>query len=208
MHEAESYLCAVGQHAALDGIGLEPAGIEASRGVVSHDAHLQTSNPRVFVAGDATGSHQILHLANQEGKVAGWNAMRGPERIQDYRLKMSVVFTDPPFASVGMSEPEAQAAGVDVLCARKHWPQQGRAIVMETRHGMIKLLADSANGRIVGCQILGPRADDLIHIPAAMMHYGGTAEDVGQLPWYHPTLAEAFIELGRELSRQFVAASV
>ncbi len=207
-HEAQAYLCAVGRQAALEGLGLDLAGVETEGGVVRHDRNMRSSNEKVYVAGDSTGTYQILHLANQEGRVAGWNAMRGPERVQDYRLKMSVIFTDPPFASVGMTEAEARAAGIEPLVARKHWPEQGRAIVMETRHGMAKLLADPTSGKILGCQILGPGADNLIHIPATMMHYGGTAEDVGQLPWYHPTLAEVFIELGRDLGRQFVVAAV
>jgi dihydrolipoamide dehydrogenase len=73
---------------------------------------------------------------------------------------------------------------------------------METRHGLWKLLADPAGGRILGSAILGPRADDLIHEVALMMAYGATFDDFPDLPWYHPTLSEVMLNLGRDLTRQ------
>ncbi len=198
---AERFLSAVGRTANLAGLGLEAAGIAVEGGKVVHDAGMRTSNERVWVAGDATGSYQILHLANQEGAVAGANAVGGNEE-QDYRLKMEVIFTDPPFASVGLTEPEARALGLELAVARKNFAEQGRGIVMETRHGRAKLLADKASGELVGCQIFGPRADDMIHVAAALMHFRGSFRDIAAMPWYHPTLTESFIELGRQLAAQ------
>ncbi len=205
--EAETFLSAVGRKAHLEGLGLEEAGVQHDGARVQHDARMQTTNPRVYVAGDATGSYQILHLANQEGRVAGHNAFHGPEKHQDYRLRMSAIFTDPPFASVGMTEAEARAAGLEVVTAGKNFAEQGRGIVMETRHGRAKLLAERGTGRLLGCQIFGPRADDMIHVASAMMYFNGTADDILAMPWYHPTLTEAFIELGRALAAAAHAAS-
>jgi pyruvate/2-oxoglutarate dehydrogenase complex dihydrolipoamide dehydrogenase (E3) component len=70
------------------------------------------------------------------------------------------------------------------------------------RHGLFKVYADCSNGEIVGASILGPRADDLIHLIAVMMHFRATARDIGKLPWYHPTLSEVILGVGRDLAGQ------
>ena len=200
-HQAESFLSATGRRPALEGLGLAAAGIEADDRMVRHDETMRTTNPRVHVAGDATGLYQILHLANQEGAVAGHNAAaRGEPRVMDYRLRMAAIFTDPPFACVGLSEEEARRAGIEPACAVKRFPEQGRAITMEARHGLFKVVADASSGEILGAQILGPRADDLIHVISAVMYYRGSARDLLRMPWYHPTLSEALIEIARVLS--------
>ena len=202
-HDAAAFLVATGRNAAVDGLGLERAGVEMEQGRIRRDAAMRTSNPAVFVAGDATGDHQILHLANQEGRVAGHNVAGGrPGKMMDYRLKMSVIFTDPPMACVGMNEKEAAAAGRTTLTALKRIPSQGRAITMEARHGIFKVVADAQSCEILGAQILGPRADDLIHVISAIMHYRGKVQDLAAMPWYHPTLAESLIEIARKFAAQ------
>jgi len=197
--EAETYLCALGRRPAVDGLNLEAAGIGLRDGHVRHNAFMQTTAESVYVAGDATGGYQILHIGNQEGRVAGFNAAAGANvREMDYRLKMAVVFTDPPIALLGQSASEASAAGRDVFTATKYFSQQGRGICMGVEHGLLKLVVDRETSEILGCQILGPRADDLIHIPAAVMAHHGTVQDLYELPWYHPTLSEAFVEVARD----------
>ncbi len=200
---ADALLMAAGRRAALDDLGLEHVGLRASHGRLEHDACMRTVNPRIFVAGDATGNYQILHLANQEGQVAGHNAAGAkPEATMDYRLAIHVVFTDPPYAQVGDTEDEALQDGRDVIVGRARFAETGRAITMETHHGIWKLFADRATGEILGSTILGPRADDLVHLVAVMMHYGARAPDIGRLPWYHPTLSEVMLDLNRDLARQ------
>lgn len=196
--ECAAYMSALGRRAAVDGLHLDAAGIAMDNGFVQHDKYMRTTAETVYVAGDATGANQILHIANQEGGVAGHNAAVGrSERPMDYRLLMAVVFTDPPAAWVGQTAAQAAAAGHDVVTAVKRFSEQGRGITMDVAHGLVKLVVDRAGGEILGCQMLGPRADDLIHIPATVMAQHGTAEDLYNLPWYHPTLAEAFVEVAR-----------
>jgi len=202
-HRADALLMAVGRNALLDHIGLEHVGVPPLEGRLQHDAAMRTCNPRVFAAGDATGFHQVLHLSNQEGVAAGHNAAGGsPERKIDYRLKMQVVFTDPAYASVGQSLEEAKQSGHDVIVGRAQIPRIGRGITMGAGHGLWRLYAKRSTGEILGSSLLAPRADDLIHVVATMMHYGGTVADVLQMPWYHPTLTEIMINLARDLERQ------
>lgn len=196
---ADALLMAAGRTAALGGIGLEHAGVETMDCRIEHDPQMRTSNPNVFVAGDATGSYQILHLANQEARIAGHNAANGAERTMDYRLKMRVIFTDPPFAQVGLTELEAQRQGRKIIVARENFPETGRAITMGVRHGLWKVVADPQTGEILGTSILGPRADDLAHLISTLMYYRGTAANLLELPWYHPTLSEVLMGIGRRL---------
>lgn len=200
---ADALLMAAGRHAALDGVGLEHVGLEDAGGYLGHDEHMRTSNPDVFVAGDATGEFQILHLANQEGAVAGHNAAGGsPERVMDYRLKMAVVFTDPPFAQVGITEREASAAGRRIVVGRARFPETGRAITMGVQHGIWKLFADADTGEILGSVVLGPRADDLVHLVSTLMGFRADVTRIPELPWYHPTLSEVMLDLYRDVARQ------
>jgi pyruvate/2-oxoglutarate dehydrogenase complex dihydrolipoamide dehydrogenase (E3) component len=151
----------------------------------------------------ATGSHQILHLANQEGAVAGHNAAGAdPEELMDYRLEMAVVFTDPPFARVGATVDEARLEGWDVVTGSVRFPETGRAITMSVRHGLWKLYACRETGEILGSSILGPRADDLIHLIATLMAYRANVSRIFELPWYHPTLSEVILNIARDVQTQ------
>jgi pyruvate/2-oxoglutarate dehydrogenase complex dihydrolipoamide dehydrogenase (E3) component len=197
---ADRFVAATGRHANLDDLGLDAAGVTYERGRVEHSAAMQTTNPRIFVAGDATGAELLLHVANWEGKAAGNGAAEvpGPHDVER-RLNMAVVFTDPALATVGMTESEATAAGLPVITAKAKLPQTGRAITMDVEHGLWKLVAHAETGELLGSQLLGPRADDLIHILSTAMYYHGTVADLVQMPWYHPTISEVGLSLAREL---------
>jgi pyruvate/2-oxoglutarate dehydrogenase complex dihydrolipoamide dehydrogenase (E3) component len=200
-YPADALLMAAGRRASLEDLGLEHVGLTPDPAGLAHDDAMRTANPDVYVAGDATGRHQILHIANDEGRTAGHNAAVGTaERRVDYRLLMQVIFTDPPYAQVGMTEQQARATGRDVVVGQARFPETGRAITMETSHGLWRLVIDRAGGEILGSAILGPRADDLIHLVALMMRYGTQASDIPELPWYHPTLSEVVLDLVRGVS--------
>ena len=207
--EAEHLLLATGRTPALDGLGLDTAGIErTARGGVGCDAAMRTSNPRIYVAGDATGREQILHVANQEGAAAGHNAAHQiaagseDEHLVDRRLHMEVTFTDPPLAVVGETPEASRARGRTPRTAIAHFPQTGRSITMDVEHGLWQLSADADTGELLGTQIFGPRADDLVHTVAAVMHFRGTPRDLLAMPWYHPTISEVALDLARDLDHQ------
>lgn len=200
MVEAKHLLVATGRHAAVESLGLDLAGIEVERGQVKAGPDMRTTNPKVYVAGDATGDRLLLHVANWEGVSAGLGAV-GAEDVPhvERRLDMSVVFTDPPLATVGMTKAEAEAKGLKVVTAEARWPQTGRAITMDVAHGAMVLVAAADSGEILGAQILGPRADDIIHTVSTVMYYHGTANQMLAMPWYHPTLSEVLLSLAREI---------
>ncbi|HET6278167.1 MAG TPA: FAD-dependent oxidoreductase [Candidatus Polarisedimenticolia bacterium] len=200
---ADALMVATGRRARLDGLGLAEAGVEVNDGRVVCGDDMRTSNRRIFVAGDATGREMILHVASMEGRVAGLNAAAGkPVERVDRRLALQVVFTDPPLAVLGLTEPQARRKGREIVTALIRFPETGRAITMDVQHGLCKLVADVRTGEILGAQILGPRADDLIHTIAVLMSGRGTAADMLSLPWYHPTLSEVFLSLAREIEEE------
>ncbi|HXV75261.1 MAG TPA: FAD-dependent oxidoreductase, partial [Candidatus Polarisedimenticolaceae bacterium] len=200
--QASALLMATGRRAAIDELGLEHVGVRTTAAGVVHDDAMRTTNPSIFVAGDATGRHQLLHLANQEGTVAGHNAAVGQAALRmDRRLKMSVIYTDPPFAIVGANESEIRA-NVEFVTGRARFADTGRAITMGARHGLWKLWANKAEGEILGSAIVGPRADDLIHLISTAMYYRATSTALCSMPWYHPTLSEVILNLARDISRQ------
>jgi pyruvate/2-oxoglutarate dehydrogenase complex dihydrolipoamide dehydrogenase (E3) component len=186
---ADALFLATGRRALLDRLGLAEAGVETEDGGVICGDDMRTSNRSIYVAGDATGREMILHVASQEGSVAGVNAAAGdPVERVDRRLALQVVFTDPPLAVLGLTELQARREGRAIVTAQISFPETGRAITMDVE--------------ILGAQILGPRADDLIHTIAAVMNYRGTAADMLSLPWYHPTLSEVFLSLAREIEEK------
>lgn len=199
-HEAECFLMAAGRHAAVADLGLEHVGVSMANGGIQHDDAMQTTNPEVFVAGDATNEWQILHIANEEGEVAGLNAAAGEvvKRV-DRRLSMGVIYTDPPFTQVGVSESEARRRGHDAVSAMARFPETGRAITMGAEYGAWSMVADRETREILGSAILGPRADDLVHAVSVLMYNRNKVDEIFEMPWYHPTLSEVILNLARDL---------
>lgn len=197
---ADKLIVATGRRPAVDDLGLDEAGVEVAGSRVIAGPDARTTNPRVFVAGDASGHRLLLHVANWEGRVAGLNAAdaKGNHRVEQ-RLDLWVIFTDPPMASMGVTQAEALASGRDVLTAHVRFPETGRAITQEVRHGVCKLVADRQRGEVLGAQILGPRADDIIHSIGSILYYRGTVSDMLEMPWYHPTLSEVLLGLARDI---------
>ncbi|MCP4861048.1 MAG: FAD-dependent oxidoreductase [Planctomycetes bacterium] len=201
MVQAQHLLLAAGRRSAVDDLGLDLAGVELEGRQVKAGPDMRTTNPKIFVAGDASGERLLLHVANWEGVAAGQGAA-GVAKVEpvERRLHMSVVFTDPPLATVGLTEEQAQAEGIETVAAEARFAKTGRAITMDVAHGVMRLVATADGGEILGAQILGPRADDIIHAVSAVMFYRGTANDMLSMPWYHPTLSEVLLSLAREIS--------
>ena len=137
----------------------------------------------IFAAGDVCGPYEVVHLAIQQGEVAAKNAAallagREPAERMDYRLKLEVIFTSPESAGVGYSEKECRERGWEVVTASYPFADHGKSMVMGATEGFVKLIAHKERGEIVGAQVVGPHASDLIHEPLAIMRYRGTAEDL------------------------------
>jgi pyruvate/2-oxoglutarate dehydrogenase complex dihydrolipoamide dehydrogenase (E3) component len=192
----DEILYAMGRTPALSGLKLENAGISLAEGRLMTNDTLASSAPHIFAAGDVAGPHDVVHIAIQQGEIAARNAvnhLRGEHKLRekiDYRLKTIVTFTDPEIASVGLTETEAASRGIDFISAKYLFRDHGKAQIGGYEFGFVKVLAEKSRGEIIGAQIIGPHASDLIHELIAIMRYRGTASELATMPHYHPTLAE------------------
>jgi len=201
---ADVILQALGRQPNIEGLGLAEAKVQTQGGKVVVDTAMQTSQPHIFAVGDVNGLHEIVHIAIQQGEIAGWNAMHPSESFRHYedRLKTQVVFTDPQVASVGLSEKECHRLGILYVAASSPFHDHGKSITLGETHGHVKLLASPQTGKILGAHIVGPEAAELIHELIAVMYYHGTVHDLLQMPHYHPTLAEIWTYPAEELAEK------
>jgi pyruvate/2-oxoglutarate dehydrogenase complex dihydrolipoamide dehydrogenase (E3) component len=184
-------------------LGLDRAGVATERGRIVANEFMQTSAPHIYAAGDCTGPHEIVHLAVQQGEMAAHNiAQPRRRRKMDYRLLISVVFTEPQVAFVGLTEKEAQARGIPHLAANYPFNDHGKSLIMEAGDGFVKLLADPKSGGILGGACVGPAGGELIHEIVAAMAKRMTVHELAVMPHYHPTLAEIWTYPAEELAAQ------
>ncbi len=146
---AEEILFALGRIPNTASLNLEKAGIMANEhGQIAANEFMQTSAPHIYAAGDCTSHHEIVHVAVQQGEVAAHNIANPKVRRQmDYRLIISVVFTDPQVATVGLTEKEAALRGIPYLTANYPFNDHGKSLIMEVKDGFVKLLANPKTGR-------------------------------------------------------------
>ena len=189
--EADDILLALGRSPNLEGLNLERAGVRTEDGRIATDAEMRTSVPHIFAAGDCASPYEVVHLAVQQGKVAGHNLLHPdyPRRM-DYRLLTKVVFSDPQLGEVGLTERAARAQSIPFLAASHPFNDHGKSMIMEALDGFVKLLADPVSGEIIGGACVGPSGGDLIHEIVAAMHARMTVHELAAMPHYHPTLAE------------------
>jgi len=200
---AEEILLALGRTPNTASLNLAQAGVTTENQRIVTDDTMRTSVPHLFAAGDCTGPHEIVHIAIQQGENAVYNILhpRAPRRM-DYRLLISVVFTDPQVAVVGLTEKAAAARGIKYLAASYPFNDHGKSLIMEAKHGFVKLLADPRSGEILGGSCIGPVGGELIHEIVAAMAKRMTVRELAAMPHYHPTLAEIWTYPAEELADQ------
>jgi dihydrolipoamide dehydrogenase len=203
---AEKILVAVGRRPYTEGLGLEKAGVSLDdKRRVKVDAQLRTGVPGIWAIGDVVAGPMLAHKAEEDGSaVAEWIA--GKAGHIDWNLVPSIVYTDPEVASVGMGEDAAKAAQVAVNIGRFNFAANGRAIANDSTDGFVKIVADAKTDRILGAQILGRGAGELIAEVVTHMEYGGSAEDLGRTIHAHPTMGEAVKEAGLAVSKSAIHA--
>ncbi len=200
---AEEILFALGRVPNTASLALEKAGVAIENGRIIANELMQTSAPHIYAVGDCTGPHEIVHIAVQQGEIAAHNiAQPKMPRRMDYRLLISVVFTDPQVAFTGLTEKEAKARNIPYLAASYPFNDHGKSLIMEAKDGFVKLLADPKSGEILGGSCVGPVGGELIHEIVATMAKRMTVHELAAMPHYHPTLAEIWTYPAEELAGQ------
>jgi pyruvate/2-oxoglutarate dehydrogenase complex dihydrolipoamide dehydrogenase (E3) component len=183
---------ALGREANTGGLGLAAAGIATRpNGQIAINRWQQTNVPHIYAAGDCSGPVEIVHIAIQQGVLAARHAA-GEKGLKplDWSLLLSVVFTDPALATIGRSEEELKASGAEYVSASYPFNDHGKSILMEANAGFVKVWAEPRRGRILGAEIVGTDAGELIHAFSGPLAMRATVFDLLRAPWYHPTLAE------------------
>ena len=192
--EGERCLVCAGRAPNTGNIGLEEAGVTLDgRGYVRVDEYLQTSLDGVYAIGDITGKMQLAHVASAQGLTAAANCAGRRQRME-YGIVPACVYTSPEIAYVGQSERAARQAGRKISVGRFDVAANGRALAMNRQEGLVKLVCDQESGEILGCQMLCPRATDMISEVAAVMRCEGTVEELSSTIHPHPTLSEIIME--------------
>ncbi len=196
---AERILVAVGRKPLSGGIGLERLGLELDeRGFIRTDNYLQTGVEGIYAIGDVRGGPLLAHKAMYEGILLA-ELLTGVRKPARPRAVPMVVYTDPEFASVGLTPAEAERQGIKVRVSRVPASAVGRSLTLGRAEGMCKMVADEKTGRILGASILAPQADVLIAEAAVAVELGLTAAEVGRVIHPHPTMSELVFEAGEAL---------
>jgi pyruvate/2-oxoglutarate dehydrogenase complex dihydrolipoamide dehydrogenase (E3) component len=201
---AEEILLALGRSPNTHRLNLGAAGVQTDdHGKIVTDDSMRTTTPHIYAGGDCTSPFEIVHLAVAQAEVAGHNIVHPDRRrTMDYRLIMSVVFTDPQVAAVGLTEKTAKSKGIPYIAASYPFNDHGKSIIMEVEHGAVKLLADPKTGEILGGSVVGPAGGELIHEIVVAMAARMTVAQLAAVPHYHPTLAEIWTYPAEELAEQ------
>jgi len=189
---ADHLFNALGREPDTSRLNLDAAGVRtAANGRIITNRWQQTSVPHIYAAGDCCGPHEIVHVAIQQAELAARHAshVRKLKPI-DPSLLLSVIFTDPQIGSIGWGAKEIGEKRIEYVEASYPFNDHGKSILMEANYGYVKVFADPTKGRILGAEIVGKDAGELIHCFSAPMAMRATVHDMLRAPWYHPTLSE------------------
>ncbi len=195
--EADVVLSAVGRWPNTQGTGLEELGVEMNGRAVKVNGRMETNIPGLYACGDVVGGIMLAHVGSAEGKVAVANAL-GHEVAMDYTAIPSVTYTHPEIGSVGLTETQARERGGDVKVGKFFFRGAGKATAEGYREGLVKVIVDADSGKVIGGQICGPHATDLIHELVLAVHVGATAAQVGEMVHAHPTFMEPIMEAAED----------
>ncbi|MCX6118842.1 MAG: dihydrolipoyl dehydrogenase [Proteobacteria bacterium] len=190
----DKVLVAVGRRAYTDGLGLENVGIATRKdGKIDVNHHYQTSVAHIRAVGDVIDGPMLAHKADEEG-VAVAELIAGKPGHVNYQAIPNVVYTWPEVASVGSTEEELKAKGVDYKVGKIPFMANGRARCFGETDGFVKIIADAKSDKIIGAHIIGPNASELIAELVIGVEFSASAEDIGRSSHAHPTLAEVMKE--------------
>jgi dihydrolipoamide dehydrogenase len=192
--EADYVFVMVGRRPNTDEMGLEQLGLKMSdRGIIEIDKQCRTNISNIYAIGDIVPGPQLAHKASYEAKIAAEAISGHPSEI-DYIGIPAVVFSDPELATVGYTETQAKAEGIEVIAAKFPFAANGRALSLDSTDGFVKLITRKEDGLVIGAQIAGANASDMISELGLAIEAGMTAEDIAMTIHAHPTLGEMTME--------------
>lgn len=194
----QKVLVSIGRKINSDHCGLEQAGVALEKKAVVVNRRMETNVPGHYAIGDLTGKVLLAHAASAQGLVAAANAL-GQSREMDYGLIPSCIYTWPEIASVGFSEEAANNEGYQIKVGRFNFGANGKAAAIGEAEGFVKVVADQESDELLGVQIVGPHATDLIAEAVLALKARVKARELGDLIHAHPTLSEVVMEAAHDV---------
>ena len=191
--EGQMVLMATGRQPYTEGLGLSELGIKMDGRAIVVNEHLETNVDDVYAVGDVLGKRMLAHVASYEGEIAVENAV-GHRRQADYHAVPCCIFTQPEIAGVGITEAQAKDSGIPYKVSKFPFLACGRAVAMDETMGIVKMICDAENGKVLSMHIMGPHASELIAEGTLAIQMGATARDIASTIHAHPTLSEAILE--------------
>jgi pyruvate/2-oxoglutarate dehydrogenase complex dihydrolipoamide dehydrogenase (E3) component len=192
---------AVGWPGNIDDLDLASAGVKADGKYIEVNEHLQTSAPNVFAVGDVNGKYMLVQSASHEGIVAAENAVFGPRRRHAYDVVPTGSFTDPEYASVGLTESDARSR-YDCAVVVVDYEGLTRAVADNRTDGFCKLVADRRDGRVLGGHVLGEYSAEVIQLVASCIESGTSVVRIAELQLAYPTFTQGVVIAARRLARE------
>jgi NAD(P) transhydrogenase len=191
--EAEKLLGASGRSGRTEELGLSDVGIKADkRGYVIVDDDYKTAVPSVYAAGDVIGFPMLASTSMEQARVAVCHAFGFTYKRQVSHLLPFGIYTIPEVSCVGLSEETAKEQKIDYVVGRAFYRDNARGKIVGDKDGVIKLLFDKKDRKLIGCHCLGDRASELVHIGQAVITLGGTVDTFIEMVFNYPTLSEVF----------------
>lgn len=190
---ADYVMVTVGRRPNTDDLGLDIVGVETTdRGLIKVDAQGRTNKPNIYAIGDIVPGAALAHKASYEGKVAA-EAISGKASAVDYKAMPAVCFTDPELATTGMTVAEAKDKGIKAKASKFPFAANGRALSLAETEGFVRLVTNE-NGTVIGGQVAGAGASDLISELTVAVEGGLNVEDLALTIHPHPTLSEVIMD--------------
>ena len=192
--EAEKVLVAIGRKANTASLNLDAGGLKHDRGRIIVNDKMETSVPGVYAVGDCVfGKAQLAHTASAMGEVAAENIC-GMESVYDEKTNPTCVYMEPEAASVGLTEEQCKAQGIDYKVGKFPMSANGKALILNGGEGLVKIIAGAMYGEVLGMHIIGPRATDLIAEGALAIRVEATLDELISTIHSHPTVTETMRE--------------
>lgn len=192
--EADYVMVSVGRRPNTDDLGLNVAGVEMlERGLIKVDQQSRTSNPDIYAIGDITPGLALAHKASYEAKIAA-EAIGGRKVALDYTAIPAICFTDPELATVGLNLEQAKAQGYQAKATRFPFSANSRALSLNATEGFFRLTTDGTTGLVLGAEIAGVGASDLVAEITLAIEGRMTVEDLALTIHAHPTLSEIIMD--------------
>lgn len=191
--EYDKAVICVGRKTNVDGIGLDKAGVKTENRKIVVNTKMQTNVPNIYAIGDVTGGYLLAHVASHEGITACNNILGRPSEI-DYGSVPLCIYTEPEISSVGLTQDEAAKEGREVKISKFPFRGLGKSHAIGEKDGFVKIVGDKDSGKVLGIQIVGAQAADLIAEATPIVKKGITVKELCELIHAHPTLSEAVME--------------